>query len=624
MRPEELLGLLPNLYYGPEHSPGFVLFFYELLFWIVVVLLTFGLIRFRPALLEKAELRLANISRHTRMWLLVFPVSVVVLRVSLLPLIPVPIPAVHDEFSYLLQSDTFAHGRLTNPPSPMGLHFESFHINISPTYQSMYPPAHALTLAIGQKLTGVPWVGVLLGTAGMCGAIYWMLLGWLPPGWAWLGGAFAVLRYGIFSYWVNSYFGGCVTALGGALLLGALPRLRREPRVMTAVIFVLGLLILANSRPLEGLCFSIPIVLSAIAYSIKNGSVTWPVAAKKFLPACILLIAGLGWMLYYNWRGTGNPLLMPYMLNFKTYHISKPFLFAKPNPVPEYRHQAMRAFYVYHEFKDLLVLKSEGVGYFLHLRGTVFYGFFLWPFLLLVAPALYAVSRDREFRVVLMAVGLMAADLFAQIWPPEGHYAAPAAGAMILLALYALRHFRTSHPGHGIWACRAIVIVLAVWLISPIADSILVPYVAEADSLVPLPMEIQRERIKSDMGARGGKQLLIVHNGYHEVPWIDWIYNEADIDHSHLIWARDMGYLKNKELLDYYPDRQVWYVDRGDTAYRIIPYDQAMANWKLALSPGLFELPSRELNQPARQNAIPPQAPGLRSVSLSKVDRSTR
>jgi len=623
MRPEEILGLLPHLYYGSDHSPGFLLFFYELLFWIIVVLLAFGLIRFRPALLEKAELRLSNISQHTRLWLMAFPLSLIVLRVSLLPLIPVPIPVVHDEFSYLLQADTFSHGRLTNPPSPMGMHFESFHINISPTYQSMYPPAHALALAIGQKLTAVPWVGVLLSTAAMCGAIYWMLLGWLPPGWAWLGGAFAVLRYGIFSYWINSYFGGSVTALGGALLLGALPRLKREPRTWTAVIFVLGLLTLANSRPLEGLCFSIPIALSAIVYSVKNGSVTWTVSAKKLMPAFVLLIAGLGWMLYYNWRGTGNPLLMPYVLNFKTYHISKPFLFAKPNPIPEYRHEAMRAFYVYHEFHDLLRLKYEGVGYFLRLRATVFYGFFLWPFLLLAAPALYAMSRDREFRVVLMAVGLMAADLFAQIWPPEGHYAAPAAGAMILLALYALRHFRKFHPGYGTWACRAIVIVFAVWLVSPVVDSIVAPYVAEADSSIPLPMEIQRERIKSDMEARNGKQLLIVHGGYHEVPWMDWIYNDADIDHSHVIWARDMGYLKNQELLDYYPDRQVWYVDRGDTAFRIVPYDQAMATWQLAFSPGLFELPSREVNQRARKNVMPPQAPDLRSVSLSRVDQST-
>jgi hypothetical protein len=43
-----------------------------------------------------------------------------------------------------------------------------------------------------------------------------------------------------------------------------------------------------------------------------------------------------------------------------------------------------------------------------------------------------------------------------------------------------------------------------------------------------------------------------------------------------------MGYLKNKELLDYYPDRQVWLVERGDPTGMILPYDQATAPLKLA------------------------------------------
>ena len=124
--------------------------------------------------------------------------SVIVLRAALLPLFPVPLPIVPDDFSFLLASDTFAHGRLTNPTPAMWTHFESIHITMQPTYQSMYFPGQGLLLAVAQFFFGRPWFALLAMDGLMCAALVWMLQGWLPRRWALLGGVIAVLRLGLF------------------------------------------------------------------------------------------------------------------------------------------------------------------------------------------------------------------------------------------------------------------------------------------------------------------------------------------------------------------------------------------------------------------------------------------
>jgi hypothetical protein len=90
--------------------------------------------RFGQSAFQRVESALSRFAQRKASAVLVLFVSVVAVRLLALPLLHVPVPGIHDEFSYLLMSDTFAHGRLANPTHPMWVSFETFHVNWFPAY----------------------------------------------------------------------------------------------------------------------------------------------------------------------------------------------------------------------------------------------------------------------------------------------------------------------------------------------------------------------------------------------------------------------------------------------------------------------------------------------------------
>src|SRR3984957_6426185 len=199
----------------------------------------------------------------------VLALGFVALRIALVPLMPVPVPVVTDEFSHLLLADTLLHGRVANPVHRFWPHFESIHILMQPHYVSAYFPGHAVWLAAGRFVTGIPWTGVLAECACFLLALYWMLRGWMPSRWALFGVLLAGLRFAIGSYWINAYHGGFLSAIGGALVAGAFARLRRVPSLTVGALFGIGLAILASTRPVEGALYSIPFV-AVLAWGFRR------------------------------------------------------------------------------------------------------------------------------------------------------------------------------------------------------------------------------------------------------------------------------------------------------------------------------------------------------------------
>src|SRR5450759_330542 len=302
---------------------------------VIALLMAFALPGFGKGFFAPIEECIRSLARKPILAIFLVGLSAPLIRLSLLPIAPIPEPAIHDEFSHLLAAETFASGRLTNPTHPMWMHFETFHEEHQPTYMSMYPPAQGMILAAGRVFFGHPWFGVCVSVGVMCAAICWMLQAWLPPQWALLGGILAVLRIGIFTYWMNSYWGGAPAAEGGALILGAMPRIMRRPRVRSALVLGFGLAILANSRPFEGLLLSIPVMGALFAWSVgKARPPTRILLVQIVMPlSAVLLITATG-MGYYNWRVFGSPTTLLYQIIRSTYAVSPVFVLVMPRPDP--------------------------------------------------------------------------------------------------------------------------------------------------------------------------------------------------------------------------------------------------------------------------------------------------
>ena len=519
----------------------------------------------------KAERICGELARMPRMSVLVCGFLALSLRLAVLPLLPVPVPFIQDEFSYLLAADTFANGRLTNPTPPMWKHLETFHVIYEPTYASKYPPMQGLVLAAGRVIGGRPAAGVWVSVAVMCAAICWMLQAWLPPGWALLGGLLAVLRIGVFSYWDNSYWGGAVAAIGGALVLGALPRLKQGCRVRQALLMALGLGILANSRPYEGLLLAVPVAVALLLWMAgKKRPPIRTLMLRVVLPITLtlcIIAAGTG---YYFWRVTGSPTRMPYQVNQDRYAAARYFIWQSPNPPPLYRHKVISDYYLKAELAHHLETRTltgflEETGLKV-LRTWLFY---IGPALTIPLFALPWVLHDRRTKWLLITGGIsLIGSAFTTLFFP--HYVAPLACLILATVLQAMRHqraWRLDDRPVGLFLVRSTVVVCA--LMVPLQLFTLCVRSKSGEEQPGMP----RERILSELSSLPGRQLAIVrYRADHAVLAPDWVDNDADIDNSKLVWARDMGPAQNEELLRYYKDRQVWLLDADDTTPRLVPY----------------------------------------------------
>lgn len=504
-------------------------------------------------------------------------------------------PVAHDEFSYLLAADTFAHGRLSNPSPAHPEFFEAPHILVVPSYASKYPPAQGLVLALGQVLRGRPIWGVWLSCGLFAAALCWMLEAWTSVPWALAATALSIATCGVTSYWAQSYWGGMVAATGGALLFGSLRRTLRRPGFGSSLLMGVAVVVLANSRPFEGLLTCLAVGVPLGVWLLRRGTITVGAICWRWLfPVCAVVAVGVCWMGIYNRAVTGSWLTTPYAVHGNQYFDQGVFRFSSSRspdrkPVPH-----VAAFYAsYREppqhglrlaaatldafCQNLALTVDSTLGTTLETRGEPFGR--LWILALIAAVAL----RDRWawFGIATICFVVLGSSL-VRWWFP--HYIAPIYPLGIAILALSLRRAdlgsRRLQPSRRLAPLVAAVLA-ALFLGLPMARHAIAARFELSREAKPAAAESPnsssrtpktRSSIKRQLEREPGRHLVFVHYDPDYTIHDEWVYNGADLAGSRILFAHDLGAAKNSRLIADSPGRAIWLLHVGQKETRLDAY----------------------------------------------------
>ncbi len=473
-----------------------------------------------------------------------------------------PVPFIHNEFAHLLAGDTFASGRSTNPTHPLYPFFEAIHILHFPSYASKLPPGVGAFLAIGKVGIGNAIAGIWLATALAIAAIYWALRGYFREKWALLGTTLVFLDIGIVHHWSQSFRGATIAVLGGAIAFGAIVRIVGQQRVRDVILMAVGLGIMANTRPLEGLFFALPlgVVLAVWFFRTASKKELQHRAIKVALPMTFALAIVFGSMGVYNQAVTGNPFQFPYSLYEREYAAIPSFLWQQERSQPNLTHAHIQGYsdWQVQRFREI---QQQGAIQFIYTRTreilqAAMQSWFGW-FLLLV-PLTFPFWYRRPWMQLAAVCTVLMLSSHYWVLPVRSDQFAPGTIAVILLMTAALEGIAKQRS-------RLLAGGLTLLLIGYLSFNIATRFANPN----PFNGGVQNSARHSTIAAlknQPGRDLVFVQFSDRMSIHAAWVYNGANIDASEVIFANDMGAEKNQTLIDYYGDRQVWllFVDEAN------------------------------------------------------------
>lgn len=452
------------------------------------------------------------------------------------------------EHANLLAAETLASGRLANPPHPAGFFLQTYLTLQSPTYTAAVPPGGPLLLAIG-VVAGDPVYGIWFAAGVFAAASVWMLLGFVPLRWAWIGALLTILWFGFLSFWGQSFATPAATGTGMAILWGAVRRYRAKPGVGYAVLAGLGASWLWLSSPIGAmLAFPIPALLLYRTLYLKRAY-----RDATFFLGCIVLCVLL--QLVINVASTGNAGVSASELYRQSYDVNPRFLWEPARPAPRFDFWRMEQY-------DLVVAETAsrfatpvGATWLSRLNEQAYFYLGIPGFFMIAGGLLMGSSAWARWTALTCAT-ILAGILFIMPWNMA--FSAPLAPLCILLIVWSVRRvwlYRARTDWNG-W--RALWILISVFAIIALYRGFgysipkeLIKHRAHKTSLI--------NHLLKDEGA----DLVLVDYAIETPPQVEYVYNGANPDTQPIVWARWHASEDPAPLERHFPGRKPWVLTVG-------------------------------------------------------------
>jgi hypothetical protein len=302
---------------------------------------------------------------------------------------------------------------------------------------------------------------------------------------------------------------------------------------------------------MEGFFFSLPF-LFVLVWKRPASAVL-----KASVPAVLLAGASVAAMCTYFAHITGSPLVTPYQISQETYGWPMGLAWTTP-PKIQHRHIELTRYYEYELGEREKVDGPVDFVEYLTFRIQEYWRFFLGPALTVPLLMLGRVWHRRRLLLAGVAGGLFGVLLEGASSP---HYLAPATAVIVAVVVECCRHLRAAKIGilPLLPATMALVLVLRMG-----AQNLGLPYTQKLNYqswCCKVQGNLNKARISETLRHVPGTHLVFVKAKSDPNNLFQWIYNDADLDGSPIVWARDLGPERNAQLKTYFAERQSWIVD---------------------------------------------------------------